>query len=277
MTRKLLCRLFSSALLLGCCAGAVCAQGVSSPKAEAILQETLEALGGKAFQTIVTMEERGRAYAFKQNNLSALAIIRIATRYADPATAPAGAPALLEHQYYGEKEDLAAMSIYDRSFDITYRGYTPTDEENTSRIRESRLHNFFYIARQRLPREKYIVEYIGTDIVRNQPAVGIRLVDPDFRVTELWVHRTTKLPLRQEFTRRDAKTNLPIQEVMEWDKFRDVGGGIQWPLYVLRESKGQKVFEMFSSEVRINPPFPDSVFELPSPAQKVSERNRKQG
>lgn len=248
------------------------AQGVSSPKAEAVLKETLDALGGDAFTRVVTMEERGRAYAFRREQLSGLAIIRIVTKYPDPAQTPAGAPAFQEHQYYGEKEDTAAMTLYDRSFDITYRGYTPVDEENSSRIRESRLHNFFYIARQRLPREKYIVEYAGTDIVRNQPAVGIRLVDPDFRVTELWVHRTTKLPLRQEFTRRDPKTNLPIQEVTEWDKFRDVGGGVQWPLYVLRESRGQKVFEMFTAEVAVNPPVPDSVFELPSPARKVSER-----
>lgn len=253
----------------------ISAQGVSSPKAEAILQETIDALGGKAFQNIVTMEERGRAYAFQRNRLSALAIIRIVTKYVDPASAPPGAPALLEHQYYGEKEDIASMTLYDRTFDITYRGYKPADEENTDRIRESRLHNFFYIARQRLPHEKYIVEYIGTDIIRNQPAVGIRLVDPDFRVTELWVHRTTKLPIRQQFTRRDPKTNRPIQEITEWDKFRDIGGGVHWPYYVLRESRGQKVFEMFTAEVTANPPVKDSVFELPNPEVKVSERNRK--
>lgn len=249
-------------------------QGVSSPKAEAILQETLDALGGKAFQSLNTLEEKGRAYSFRRDNLVGLAIIRVVSKYPDPAGAPQGAPAYLEHQYYGEKEDLAAITLYDRTFDITYRGFTPVDEENNQRIKESRLHNFFYIARQRLPREKYIVEYIGTDIVRNQPAIGIRLVDPDFRVTELWVHRTTKLPIRQEFTRRDPKTNLPIQEVTEWDKFRDVGGGIQWPLYVLRESKGQKVFEMFSNEVTVNPPVKDSVFELPNAAKKVSERGK---
>lgn len=251
------------------------AQGVSSPKAEAILEETIAALGGKAFQTVSTLEEKGRAYSFRRDKMVGRAIIRIVTKYPSPEKAPPGAPAFLEHQYYGEKEETAAITLYDRTFDITYRGYTPVDEENTARIREGRLHNFFYIARQRLPREKYIVEYIGTDIVRNQPAVGIRLVDPDFRVTELWVHRTTKLPMRQEFTRRDPKTNLPIQEVTEWDKYREVGEGIQWPLYVLRESRGTKIFEMFTSEVRINPPVKDEVFELPSPAQKVSERKKK--
>lgn len=268
-------RVLSAIALIVTLAVAALGQGVSSPKAEAILAETMDALGGKAFQSIHALEERGRAYSFRRDNLVGLAIIRIITEYPAPEKAPAGAPAILERQYYGEKEETSALTLYDRSFDITYRGYTPVDEENTARIREGRLHNFFYIARQRLPREKYIVEYIGTDIIRNQPVMGIRLVDPDFRVTELWVHRTTKLPIRQEFTRRDPKTNLPIQEVTEWDKYREVEGGIQWPLYVLRESRGRKIFEMFASEVLVNPPVKAEVFQLPNPAQKVSERKKK--
>lgn len=268
-------RVLSAIAIVAFFTASALAQGVSSPKAEAILAETIAALGGKAFQSLNTLEERGRAYSFRRDKLVGLAIIRIVTEYPAPEKAPEGAPAILEHQYYGEKEETSALTLYDRTFDITYRGYTPVDEENTARIREGRLHNFFYIVRQRLPREKYIVEYIGTDIVRNQPAVGIRLVDPDFRVTELWVNRATKLPMRQEFTRRDPKTNLPIQEVTEWDKFRDAGGGIQWPLYILRESRGRKTFEMFTSEVTVNPPVKAAVFELPNAAQKVSERKKK--
>lgn len=268
-------RVLSAVAIVAFFTASALAQGVSSPKAEAILSETIAALGGKAFQSLNTLEEKGRAYSFRRDKLVGLAIIRIVTEYPAPEKAPAGAPAILERQYYGEKEETSALTLYDRTFDITYRGYTPVDEENTARIREGRLHNFFYIVRQRLPREKYIVEYIGTDIVRNQPAVGIRLVDPDFRVTELWVNRATKLPMRQEFTRRDPKTNLPIQEVTEWDKFRDAGGSIQWPLYVLRESKGRKTFEMFTSEIVVNPPVKAAVFELPNAAQKVSERKKK--
>ncbi len=248
------------------------AQGLSSPKAEAILQETIDALGGKAIQTMQGLEERGRAYSFRRNELAALAVIRILTSYPEPEKAPQDAPAIMERQYYGEKQDTSSMVLYDRVFDITYRGYTPAEEETSDRVRESRLHNFFYILRQRLPRERYIIEYVGTEIVRNQPAVAIRLVDPDYRVTELWVHRTTKLPIRQEFTRRDPKTNLPIQEVTEWDKFRDIGNGILWPLYILRESKGQKSFELFTNEAFVNPTFPPSAFELPNPAKKVSEK-----
>lgn len=247
------------------------AQAVSNPKAEAVLAETLAALGGENLRKIETIEEQGRAYSFRRGRLSGLAVIRQVTRFTDPGKAPAGAPAIMERQYYGKKEEISSMILYDKVFDITYRGYTPLDEETTERLREGRLHNFFYIARQRLHREKFLVEYIGTQLLRNQQLVGIRLVDPEDRVTELWVHHATKLPVRQEFVRRDPKSNLPIEEVTEWDKYREAGG-VQWPQYILRESRGQKAFELFTQTVTMNPNVPESVFQLPNPEKRARDK-----
>lgn len=257
--------------VLTICNLAIGAQAVSNPKAEAILSETLAAIGGENLRKVQTIEERGRAYSFRRGKLSGLALIRQVTRYPDPADTRPGAPAILERQYYGKKEDISSMVLYDKVFDITYRGYSPAEDEITERVKEGRLHNFFYIARQRLPREKYLVEYIGTQILRNQQLVGIRLIDPEDRVTDLWVDRSTKLPVRQEFVRRDPKTNLPIEEVTEWDKFREVSG-VNWPQYVLRESKGQKTFEMFTQTFTINPNVPDTVFQLPNPEKSVRDK-----
>lgn len=246
------------------------AQGVSNPKAVALLEETLAALGGEKLRNIRSVEEEGRAYSFRRGRLSGLAVIRQITDYPDPQVAPAGAPAVRERQYLGKKGEFSSLILYDRAFEITYRGYTPLDEETTARILESRLHNFMYIAIQRLHREKYTVEYIGTRMLRNQQLVGIRLVDPEYRVTELWVHQTSKLPVRQEFVRRDPKSNLPIEEVTEWDKFREFGSGVYWPQYVVRETRGQKSFEMFTANVTFNPSIPDKVFELPNPQPRAT-------
>jgi hypothetical protein len=248
------------------------AQGVSNPKAEALLKEAVAAIGGDKLQEVRFLEEAGRAYSFRRGRLSGLAVIRQVTEYPDIASAPAGAPAIKERQYLGKNEEFSSMILFDRAFEITYRGYKPLEEETTERIKESVLHNFFYIARQRLPNEKYVLEYIGTRLVRNQQLVGIRLVDPDFRVTELWIHNSSKLPIRQEFVRRDPRSNLPIREVTEWDKYRDAGNGLMWPQYILRESNGQKVFELFTATVTVNPSVPDKVFQLPNPESSARDK-----
>ena len=247
-------------------------QGLSNPKAEAILQDTVQAIGGDNLQQLRTLQEEGRAYSFRRGRLSGLAVIRQVVEFTDPESAPKGAPAVKERQYLGKKEEISSMILFDRAFEITYRGYKPMDEETTERLKESRLHNFLYIARQRLPREKYIVEYIGTRLLRNQQLVGVRLVDPEYRVTELWVHQSTKLPVRQETVRRDPRSNLPIKEVIEWDKFRDTGNGILWPQYIMRETNGQKSFELFTETVTVNPDFSEDVFQLPKPEPSVRDK-----
>ena len=45
--------------------------------------------------------------------------------------------------------------------------------------------------------------------------------------------------------------------------WRDVGGGVQWPLDVRRDRNGEKFFEMYSDSVEINKDLKDSLFALP--------------
>ena len=45
-------------------------------------------------------------------------------------------------------------------------------------------------------------------------------------------------------------------------KFRDVGGGVQWPYNILAERNGEKVFEIFSDSVEINQGLSDNFFTL---------------
>jgi hypothetical protein len=65
------------------------------------------------------------------------------------------------------------------------------------------------------------------------------------------------------FYRRDPKTRQRFEEVTAFSKYRDVGGGVQWPLTIQRERDGEKIFEIFSETVAINQDLDESVFSLP--------------
>jgi len=71
------------------------------------------------------------------------------------------------------------------------------------------------------------------------------------------------LPMRQVYDRRDPETKERIEEVTLFTKFRDVGGGVQWPFHMLRERNGEKIFEIFSESVSVNDDLDDSMFSLP--------------
>jgi hypothetical protein len=56
--------------------------------------------------------------------------------------------------------------------------------------------------------------------------------------------------------------------VTRFSRYRDVGGGVQWPHQILRERNGGKIYEMFADNVRINQDLTDNVFSLEAPAKK---------
>jgi hypothetical protein len=46
--------------------------------------------------------------------------------------------------------------------------------------------------------------------------------------------------------------------------------GVQWPLQITRERNGEKIYQIFSESILINPGLPDPVFAVPTgPATKT--------
>ena len=50
----------------------------------------------------------------------------------------------------------------------------------------------------------------------------------------------------------------------EFSKYRDIGGGVQWPFAIHRERNGEKIYEMYSESGEVNKKTSDDVFVLPS-------------
>ena len=50
---------------------------------------------------------------------------------------------------------------------------------------------------------------------------------------------------------------------MYFSKYRDVGGGVQWPFHVERKRNGEKAFEIFAESVEINQELANALFEIP--------------
>ena len=107
-----------------------------------------------------------------------------------------------------------------------------------------------------------IVESQGSTIWQNAPVDVVDITDADNNSVTVYFHRTTKLPVRQVFVRRDPKTKEHIEEVSLYSKYRDVGGGVQWPFNISSERNGEKVFELYSESVTINQNLAEGLFTL---------------
>ena len=243
-------------------------------KGRQVIDEAIEALGGDNFLALKNKVERGRFFSFYREELSGLSSAAVFTLYT-PAEDPPKVGELYqrERQSFGKKkESWAVLFSEDDGWEVTYRGAKPMDKESIEDHRDNRQRDIFYILLRRLGEEGLIFEHRGTEVVDNRPMETIDITDSENRVTRVWFHSSTKLPLRQLIDKRD---NLGVRHeiVTIYDKYRDVGGGVMLPFMQQRLRDGERNFSMYADTVEINQELPEDTFALPG-NMKVLERSR---
>lgn len=252
-------------VLLLLCSVLACGQ-VTQERGKRVVMDGLAALGGERFLAMEDRTETGRAYTFYREELSGLAEAVIYTRYL-PASGPDSSQLRVrERQSFtrNAKEVSAVLFAGGQGYEITFRGARPLPDDTVERYRISMLHNVLYILRTRLNEPGMVFDSKGLDVWMNQPVEIVDFIDAQNDVVTVYFHQSTKLPVRQVYYRRDPKTRVRIEEVTEYGKFRETGGGVVWPMNVLRTRDGDKIYEMFASEVTINQHPSESLFILPT-------------
>lgn len=240
------------------------AETPAATRGKKVIDAAVAALGGDKFLEMQDRVETGRAYSFYRDDLSGLTIAKIYTRYltVDP-TKSAHELGVRERQSFGKNEDSAIVLREDGGANITYRGPKPIPVEDFERYRETTLHNIFYILRQRLHEPGMDFEFVGSDVVDRVPVDIVDVIDAGNSTVRVYFHQTTKLPVKQSFSRLDPKTKDRDEEVTRFDRYRD-NQGIRWPQQITRERNGEKIYQIFAESVSFNQDLTDDLFTIPA-------------
>jgi hypothetical protein len=248
-------------LLLTVFAMAGHAQSAAEVRGRKIINDAVAALGGDKFLNMEDRIESGRAYSFYLEKLTGLSIAKIYTRYQSVTLGKSGEElGVRERQAFGKNEDSSVLFREDGAWEITFRGSKPLEKERVDRYHDTTLRNFFYILRQRLQEPGMIFESKGVEVVENLPVDVVVITDSVNRTVTVYFHQSTKLPVRQSWVWRDPQTKERNEEITRFSRYRDVGGGVQWPHQILRERNGEKIYEMFSESVVIDKDLTDNIF-----------------
>ncbi|MBK7927939.1 MAG: hypothetical protein IPJ98_10730 [Bryobacterales bacterium] len=251
--------------LLALLPAAAWGQSAAMRRGREIVDQVVAALGGDKFLGMEDRTEAGRMYSFYREQLRGLSKATLYTRYLTPPDGPPdGKVYARERQSFyrdAKKEDYAILFDEQKGWSITYRGASPLPVETINRYRDTTLRNLFYILRQRLKEPGLIIEFTGSEIVDNIPVDRVTFTDSDNTSVVADFHKSTHLPVRQVFYRRDPVTRERHEELTRFDKYRDVGG-VQWPYNFQRERDGERIFQLFSESVTINNDLTDSLFTL---------------
>ncbi len=245
-------------------------------RAKRVIDDAVAALGGQNFLTMQDRIESGRAYSFYHDRLSGLSIAKIYTRYLTVAQGKSGEElGVREREAFGKNEDSADLFTESGAWQISWRGSKDLPAEQFERYRETTLRNIFYILRQRLNEPGMIFESRGSDVFENQPVEIVDITDSENHVITVYFHQSTKLPVRQVYTRWNSLTKERDQEETRFARYLE-SGGVQWPHEIMRERNGEKIYQIFSDSVLINQDLTDTEFAIPNgPAQKIKPPPKK--
>lgn len=242
----------------------------SADRGKRVVMEAVAALGGERFANLKDRTEIGTAYSLYRGRVSGRSPAKIYTRYL--ALEDSGGQRQQERQVFGKKDDSAVIFARGEGWEITFHGARPLPQETLNRYKDSVLHNIFYILRVRLDEPGIQFDSLGADVIDNMPVEIVEITDSENRTVKVFFHKSTKLPLRQVYNRRDPLTKDRIEERTLYSKYREVDG-IQWPFSIQRERNGETVYEIFSDQVRFNTGLADNQFTVPDGVKKLKGEN----
>jgi len=251
--------------------GAAWGQSKAEQRGRQIIDDAIQALGGDNFLALKTKVERGRMYSFYRGKLSGLVRATIYTKYLIAPDPPdINELYLRERQAFGKKWSVVFNEV--DGWEVTYRGAKPLKKETIEQHRDRRQRDILYILLRRLNEKGLIIEYRTSDVIDNKPVLAVDITDADNRLVTVYFHYSTKLPVREFYQWRDASRRRH-DELIIYDNFRDVGGGVKLPYILRRDHDGEKVFSMFAEKVEINVPLSESDVSLPADI-KILEREK---
>lgn len=227
-----------------------------------LIRQCLEAVGGQAYLSMRDKVQHGRAYQFYQERLSGLAIMTVYTKYdPKPSSPEPGWIGLNERRDIGKNVDYSILFTEGKGYEITYRGARPFTDVYMKQYRDRVRRDIFYILKYRLDEPGMIFEWLGTEIIDNQTTDAVRITDADNLTVTVYLAKSSHLPNRQEYNRRDPATRDVIHEVGNYSKYRAVSG-VQLPWFTQLVRNDEKIFEMFGDSLEINKRLDDTVFAL---------------
>jgi hypothetical protein len=225
-----------------------------------VVNEALDALGGRRYLAMEDRVEVGRAYSFFHERLQGLSIAHIYTRYLAPDP---GKVSVRERQNFSKDESYGVLFNEQGAWEITFQGARPLAQARIDLYRDSMLRNIFYILRERLDEPGIEFYSQRADLYENLPVEIVDITGADGLTVTVYFSQLNKLPVRQVFRRRNPEYKDFDTEESFFAKYRDVGGGVKWPENIRRVRNGEKIYEIYSESVQINKNLKDDLFTLP--------------
>ena len=223
-------------------------------KARAVLDQTIQALGGSAYLNIQDITQQGRTYSFYHGRPNSLGILfwrfyRFPDRDRIELT---------------KQRDVIYVYQGDKGYEITFKGPHPQDPKDLAEYLRRRHFSLDWVLRKWLLEPEVALFYEGQTVAEEKPVEQVTVMNAHNEGVTLYIGTDDHLPVKKTYSWRDATDKERNIEGEVYDNYREVQG-VMTPHTITRFYNGDMSNQRFLTEVSYNQGISDSQFEPTTP------------
>src|SRR6202158_1195281 len=238
-------------------------------KARAVLDQTIQSLGGQAYLTYENKSETGRYYPLYHGHTESTGIpytyyvqypdkdrfevLRLKDIHVIPGQIDIGG-------VKSKKADLVLVHNGDKGYETTYKGTAAQDPEDLQNYLRRRTHPLEHVFRKWIGDTNVAWFYEGQSVVDGKECEGVTLLNSQNDSVSVYLDQNSHYPIQISYSWRDPKDKQKNVEDEIYDNYKLVQG--IWTAHsITRYYNGETSQQRFINVASYNLKLPDSMFE----------------
>jgi hypothetical protein len=219
-------------------------------KARAVLNQTIQALGGSAYLNIQDITQEGRTYSFYHGRPNSLGIL-FWRFYKFPDK---------DRIELTKQRDVVYVYNGDKGTEITFKGPRPEEAKDLTEYLRRRHFSLEWVLRKWLSEPGVALFYEGQTVAEEKPVEQVTVMNTHNEGVTLYLSTDDHLPVKKTYSWRDPTDKERNIEDEVYDNYREVQG-VMTPHTVTRFYNGDMSSQRFMTTVSYNKGIADSQFE----------------
>jgi hypothetical protein len=238
-------------------------------KAHAVLDQTIQSLGGQPYLTYENRRETGRYYPLyhgrtestgipynyyvKYPDKDRFEVLRLKDIHVIPGQIDIGG-------VKSKKADLVLIHNGDKGYETTYKGTAAQEPEDLENYLRRRPHSLEWVFRKWIRDPNVAWFYDGLAVVNGKETEGVTLLNSQNDSVSVFVDQNSHYPIKISYSWRDPKDKQKNVEDEIYDNYKLVQG--IWTAHsITRYYNGETSQQRFVNVASYNLKLPDSMFE----------------
>ncbi len=221
-------------------------------KARTLVDQMVQALGGKAYLTAEDYYAEGRSGSFHDESLVGSTLFYRFWKWPDK-----------DRIEITKQRDIVQLYVGDQAYEITYKGIRPLDPQKDERLRQAIIRRHYTlenVLRNWLKEPGILLLDEGPSISEGHMAEKLTIINSKDESVTILVDPETHLPLEKRFSTRDPRYRERDEEALiygDWKVFQ----GINTPRMTVTKRNGETISQQIILNITYNIHPADVLFD----------------